>query len=167
MYTIRCTKPLLAKLASLTPPGGGSPPPATTSLGDWYANRLNIGRHRLVLCTSEVTLLSVVVPAKDLPLLPVRMVESLTLLLGRIGVTARLVTNELNEMQLVRFDRTTNRSILGSMNSFTADADAFLRMQPAPVYLENLDLRLSDVPCAPLGYASPAERTRSVLMGAA
>ena len=166
MYTLRCTRPLLRRLGPLTPPADGPPPAASTSLGDWYANRLNIGPHRLILCTSERSLLSVVVPAKDLPGLPHRLVESVTLLLRRIGVPAPAIAREVGEMQSVRFDRTVSRSVLGSMNDFALTADQFFRRPGPEVYLEDLDWRLSETPCGPLGYAQPFERARD-LLGAA
>ena len=60
MFTLRCTKKLLDRMR-VKP--DLQPPPSTTKLGDWYADTLNLGRERLVLCVSELTLLPVVVPA--------------------------------------------------------------------------------------------------------
>ncbi len=168
MYTLRCTRPLLKRLGPLTAPSPGLAPDATTTLGDWYANRLNIGRHRLVLCTNERSLLSVVVPAKDLARLPQRLVESLAVLLRRIGIPAAAVASEAREMQWVRFDATVSRSVLGSMNDFALTAHSFFHHPDIPeVYLEDLDWRLNETPCGPLAYAQPAERARELLLGAA
>ena len=66
MFTLRCTRRLLERFGE---PAADVPAP-TTVLGDWYANLLNVGRLRLVLCTSERTLLTVLVPAKDVSALP-------------------------------------------------------------------------------------------------
>ena len=60
MITLRCTKKLLDRMR-VKP--DMQPPPSTTKLGDWYADTLNMGRERLVLCVSELTLLPVVEPA--------------------------------------------------------------------------------------------------------
>ncbi|GEM_PF-2377023 len=60
MFTLRCTKKLLTRLKVKPDP---RPPPPTTKLGDWCADVLNMGRERLVLCVSELTLLPVIVPA--------------------------------------------------------------------------------------------------------
>ena len=60
MFTLRCTKKLLTRLR-VKPEL--RPPPSTTKLGDWYADTLDLGHERLVLCVSELTLLPVVVPA--------------------------------------------------------------------------------------------------------
>ena len=167
MYTLRCTKPLLSRLAHLTPRGDGPPPASTTVLGDWYANRLNVGRHRLVLCTNERSLLTVVVPAKDLPGLPRRLVEAVAQLLRHIGVPPALVAREVREMQWVRFERTASRSVLGSMNDFALAADFCFR-GPAPlVHLEEVARLLAETPCGPLGHARPRDRARDLLVGAA
>jgi hypothetical protein len=56
LFTLRCTKKLLTRLKVKPDP---RPPPSTTKLGDWYADVLNLGRERLVLCVSELTLLPV------------------------------------------------------------------------------------------------------------
>ena len=51
MFTLRGTKKLLARLR-MKP--DVQAPPSTTRLGDWYADTLNLGRERLVLCVSEL-----------------------------------------------------------------------------------------------------------------
>jgi hypothetical protein len=167
MYTLRCTKPLLDRLGPLTKPGAGPPPPTTTALGDWYAKRVNVGRHRLVLCTNERSLLSVVVTAKDLPGLPQRLIESLVALLRRMGVPPSVIADEAQEMQWVRFDKTASRSVLGSMDDFAIAADWFFRRPVSVAYLDDLDWRLSETPCGPLDYQQPRERARELLLGAA
>ena len=53
MFTLRCTKKLLTRM-KVRP--DLRPPLSTTKLGDWYADVLNLGRERLVLCVSELTL---------------------------------------------------------------------------------------------------------------
>lgn len=151
MYTLRCTRVLLDKLQHLTPPGEGEEPPPTTALGDWYANRLNIGRHRLILCTNERTFLSVVVPAKDLPGLPGRLVTSLGRLLRRIGVPPAAIWAELQAMQEVRFGATRSRSVLGVMNEAVEQVWAEFEFGDGPVVsLADVGFRLSQVPWSPL-----------------
>ena len=165
MYTLRCTRPLLGKLGPLTPRGEGPEPEPTTVLGNWYANRLNVGKHRLVLCTSERTLLSVVVPAKDLPNLPGRLAESLAVLLRSLDVSARVIAKEVREMSWVRFDRTLSRSVLGSMNDMALHADAYFRRPGDVLYLDDLDRYLSRNICGALNYKLPAEATMELFAG--
>jgi hypothetical protein len=167
MYTLRCTAVLLRRLQHLTPAGSGPEPVPTTALGDWYANRLNLGRHRLILCTNERSLLSVVVPAKDLPQLPDRLVTSAGRLFTRIGVPPALAWAELQAMQEVRFGPTRSRSVLGSMNDFVYQVDAEFSEGEDVVYLDEVDLRLSEVPCGPLKYRNPAEVALDLMTRAA
>ncbi len=111
----------------------------------------------MILCTNERSLLSVVVPAKDLPKLPGRLITSVERLLARIGVPPALVWAEIEAMQQVRFGPTRSKSVLGSMNDFVYQVDAEFSQGREVVYLDGIDLRLSEVPCGPLKYRSPAE----------
>jgi hypothetical protein len=165
MYVLRCTRILLSRLGPLTPPGEGPPPPTTTRLGDWYATRLNIGRHRLVLCTSERTLLSVVVPAKDLPGLPSRLTWSLVTLLRHLRVPPPVIAAEVRAMEHVRFDRTANRSVLGMMNQFSQAVDDLFRRPLSVVYLDEIDRQLSRELCRSIEWRTPAEATVAALEG--
>jgi hypothetical protein len=61
MITFRCTKRVAERFRLQLDDGA---PVSTGILGDWYANLLNIGRQRLVLCVSERTLLPVILPAR-------------------------------------------------------------------------------------------------------
>ena len=167
MYTLRCTAVLLRRLQHLTQAGSGPEPAPTTALGDWYANRLNLGRHRLILCTNERSLLSVVVPAKNLPQLPARLVTAVGRLFMRIGVPPALAWAELQAMQEVRFGPTRSRSVLGSMNDFVYQVDAEFSEGEEVVYLDEVDLRLSEVPCGPLRYRNPAEVALDLMTRAA
>jgi len=80
---------------------GRPPEPTTTVLGDWYTNRFNVGRHRLIVATNERTLLTLFIPAKDLPGLPQRLIDELGHLLLALGIGAGAVARELGEMTAV------------------------------------------------------------------
>jgi hypothetical protein len=157
MVTIRCTKPLLAKLGGPTLPPGDVDPPSTTRLGDWYAAPLNVGRHRLILCTSARSLLCAAVEAKDLPQFPGRLIRAVGWLLHDLGVSDDLVARELTEMQVVRFAPTESRSVLGSMNDFRVAVDAYFRSGTRTVYLSELNRWLAHTPCGPLQYQLPED----------
>jgi hypothetical protein len=101
MVAIRCTKPLLAKLGGPTLLPSDPEPPSTTRLGDWYAAPLNVGRHRLILCTSEHSLLCSVITAKDLPQFPARLIRAVGWLLHDLGVADEPIARELAAMQVV------------------------------------------------------------------
>ena len=163
MYTLRCTARLLGRLKSDPRSAAiAGPAPTTTVLGDWYANRLNIGHQRLILCTNERSLLSVILPAKDLDCLPQRLSESVARLLMRLGLSPTAIGDETARMESVRFDRTLSRSVLASMNDFTRIAKGDIRRGKP---LDTVVYDLSRCPCGPLGYACPEARVSRLLGG--
>lgn len=164
MLILRCTKPLLAKLAKHAPPFTGAETSSTTRLGDWYANHLNIGHHRLILSTNERTFLSVVVPAKDMPALPVRINEAVSHVLSFIGVPEQTVENELREMREVRVGPTASRRVLGYMNDHAYQVEAMVGYGGGPFDLANFAERLSTVPCGTMDFKSPAQLARELLL---
>ena len=111
MVTIRCTQKLLRRVspaASIAAP--------TTRLGDWYANILFARPEQLVLCVSERSLLSVVVPARPATALPMRLAQSLGEVLARLDVAPVHIANEQCQMESFAFGRTSNRRVLGTLN---------------------------------------------------
>lgn len=158
--SLRCTRRLLKKLRES--PQDSLPEPENR-LGDWYANVLNIGRHRLVLATSERTLLSVVVPIKDGPRLRQRIQDSAFDLLIRIGVPDSVAASEVEGIHQMPFGTTASRSVLGSMNDFAVAADHYFRSGRSVVYLSELEMFLASTPCGPLEYRYPSEAARGAL----
>ncbi len=170
MYVLRCTRRMLARLgisADSTVPESES----TTTLGNWYANPLNVGRLRLVLCTSEKSLLSALVPARDPAALPDRLREAVGRLLPRLGIEHSDVQRELREMAWHQVGRTRSRQVLGSMNDFAFLTDLDIRDQGgheggADVDLDEIALTLARAPCRPIEYQSPERFTRALFDGA-
>jgi hypothetical protein len=155
MLILRCTQKLLRRLEKAE--GSESVlPPSTTALGDWYANAL-YGRHyRLILCTSERSLLSVVLPSRDLKSLIPRFQQAVNDLLTRLGIPAEARERESKEMLDVCFGPTASRGVLGSMNDLAVQCRFRLEEDPH-MNLSDLALQLSEVPCGPLKYRYPAE----------
>ena len=115
-FTLRCTKKLLARLRVKPNP---RPPPSTTKLGDWYADTLNLGRERLVLCVSELTLLPVVVPAIGAGVdLNAKLARGLRETLEALGAPKAAIDVEVNQLLEVTIAKTASRVVLGSMNDF-------------------------------------------------
>ena len=160
MVSLRCTGRLLKHLRQIPAP---ELPHPTNRLGDWYANVLNIGRHRLVICTSERTLLTVVVPIRDSSRLRDRIQESAYEILLRLGVPPGLAQDELEGMDEMAFGATANRSVLGSMNDFTMIARDYFQAKRETVYLNELELFLAETPCGPLEYNDPGSETLKAL----
>ena len=161
LYTIRCTQILLKKLR-LAPAALAAIPESDTILGDWYANRLNFGPHRLVLCVSERSLLCAVVPARELVSFPDRLRESVRGLLQYLRIPAERIDAELAAMQGHVFAKTASRTVLGSMNDFAVAASWGLQGYPGPEALRALERDLVETPCGPLKYKCPAEKTREL-----
>lgn len=160
MFTFRPTAKLAMRLGA-RPLSDQGPP--TTCLGDWYGNLLRIGHRQLILCTSDRSLLSVVLPAKDAKgalyqILPVA-VESL---LHAIGVPEERTGVEMQAMLDSVVGKPVSRSVLGSMNDLAFGLTCRYEATPdAP--LEELALELSNTRCSPLGSDSPCTVARRLL----
>jgi hypothetical protein len=105
---------------------------------------------------SEPTLLSVFIPVKELSTLVPRFRGGLTEVLQGLGVSSRAIEAEASEMETAVFGATVNRSVLGSMNDLIFQAKWELERNSRQTLLE-LGLKLSRVPCKPLGYRYPQE----------
>src|SRR5688572_32799662 len=95
MITLRCTQKL-ARRMTLTP--GAEHHVPTNKLGDWYANTLNVGHQRFVLCVSERSLLSLVFPGRSVRDLPSRLPAAVRSLLFRLGVPDDVIEEEISAM---------------------------------------------------------------------
>jgi hypothetical protein len=160
MYTLRCTAKLLKRLSH---DGSGPDVEPTTALGDWYANVLNVGHSRFVLLTSERSLLSLVVPAKDLRLLAERLANALSALLKSAQADEALIASELREMEDHRIGKTRSKVVLGSMNDMAINVRTYLQLHPDWSLLE-VEENLAIMPCGPIGMKGPGEFAARLLL---
>ena len=160
MFTFRATVKLRKRLRVAVPTEEAKP---TTALGDWCGNLLYFGSRQLVLCTSERSLLSVVLAARGLGrrLLP-DLQSAVAAVLDRIGVNQAAVAREIAEMRPMTLSKAVNRSVLGSMNDFAIGMAYRFEAVPDMPLLE-LALELGETPCSPLGYDSPTAVARRLL----
>jgi hypothetical protein len=105
MYTLRCTQKLLRRIVGALPDSTAAP---TTRLGDWYANLLFSKPQHLVLCVSERTLLPIVIPAKEIQLLPLRLADGVRDVLVALGIDPSLAEQEWEKMQSCQFGKTAS-----------------------------------------------------------
>jgi hypothetical protein len=137
--------------------------PATTRLGDWYGNLIYHGPHQMILCTSDKSLLSVILPARDAKQ---SLVASLPIAVGSllraIGVPDRHVRQELDAMRESAMGKPLSRSVLGSMNDFVFGLLCRLDDDPR-IPFEAVARELSETPCSPLSYDSPRKIARRLL----
>lgn len=113
MYTLRLTRALLA--AFDPDPDQSAPPATSTRLGDWQVQPLRAGRRAVLLCTSETTLLSVVLPADALDALPQRLAIGLVALLRSLEVPEPVIAAEIDQMADGVVRPTGQRATLGAM----------------------------------------------------
>jgi hypothetical protein len=150
MVRVRCTKRVLERFR-LEPSTDVSP--STTKLGDWYANLLNVGRQRWVLCVSERTLLPALLPARK-EHFPGGLANAVGELLAALGVPPEAAHDEIREMQTIAVDRTRSRQVLGVMNDFSLSAELGLRDGDSPL---EVALQVAETPVKPLGYDCPRQ----------
>ena len=89
------------------------------ALGPWHANLLRVERRKCVLFTNDATLYSLFVPGLRKPhfeQLPDVFGQSLFRALRQEGFSQQQIEAVLDEIEELRFGKTNNRSVLGSMN---------------------------------------------------
>lgn len=154
MLTLRCTAKTLKRFG-LHP--DDDPPASTGRLGDWYANLLNIGPRRYVLCVSECTLLPVVVPARKAEF-PDQLAGHLDRMLRVLEIPEDLARQEAEAAAEVTIARTASRRVLGVMNEMIAST-AYYPIPDEPLVVA---LRLSQTIYGLLDYKRPARVTRGL-----
>jgi hypothetical protein len=162
MITLRCTQKL-ARRMTLTP--GAEDHVPTNKLGDWYANTLNVGHERFVLCVSERSLLSLVFPRKSVRDLPSRLPAAVRSLLFRLGVPDDVIEEEVAAMLPIGVGLTRNRSTVGSLVELGREAQ-FLISPPFGLPANpDVELALASVPCLTLKPKPFPDLTAGILLG--
>lgn len=158
MLVLRCTRQLLARLKHVE---DVAPAESTTRLGDWYGNILRVGRCQHLLFISERSRLPVVIPSREAKHLAAVFPEAVCEVLAAVGVSESDIADERFRMSEIGFDRTKNRSLLGTLNDFAFMAKHGNVTRAEPESPEELIRFLSQTPILPLGGASPIELTRA------
>jgi len=159
MITFRCTKRVIERFR-IEPLDDA--PASTGILGDWYANLLNVGSQRYVLCTSERTLLPVILPARR-ESFPGSFGGFLRPVLEHLGVPEVQVAAELDAAKEFAFARTRSRQVLGVMNDFALLAHDVLSQDVGALW--EATLFLARTPCSPLGHDFPDRVAKALFMG--
>jgi hypothetical protein len=155
------------RLAASLPETGAQSDRSGTALGDWHVNRLVLNRQPLLLLVSAVSLLPIVLPARDVRTLPRRLPQIVGDRLSRLGVESSWITPEIATMTPVLVSRTTDRAVLGILVDFA---------KALPYYAEStlartgtgseLEEWLQDTPCFVSGTRTtifPVDKTVSAL----
>jgi hypothetical protein len=147
MIALHCTTKVLKRFRLDPVPEYPAP---TTVLGNWYANLLNVGSQRHVLCLSERTFLPVILPARKSEF-PSEIGAYLEPVLVALGVPQEQVRTEIQAVADYSIAKTQSRQVLGVMNDFAFIASHHLLHESQ---LETA-LRLAGTPSRPLAYSFP------------
>jgi hypothetical protein len=157
VFVVHPTKKLLDRLRRIPEPSVEG----TTALGDWYATVL-FWKPQVALFVNEQTLLPVLVPLAPAATLLDRFPGVLRDVLQAQEIPRQFAEAEVAEMGECHVVRTSNRSVLGSMNEFSALAGIDHEAEPDAGLLA-LSLRLAEVPCGPLfkRHVTPGDELRA------
>lgn len=153
MVVLRPTKKLSGQLAMERSVMENS----DTALGDWYVNRFVLDRKPLLLLVSSTSLLPILLPARDVRSVPVRLGAIVEARLARMGIEPSVIEAERTAMVPVRIAPTASRSVLGTVVDFAFLASNYL--DPGEWTDETLAVvadRLAEAPCRVTG---PSDRT--------
>ncbi|TCG03556.1 hypothetical protein BZM27_47535 [Paraburkholderia steynii] len=155
MLYLHCTQKLLNRLKPEVVEVGSS----TTKLGSWYATVLPWKR-QIAMLVNERTLLPVLLPLAPATSLATRLPEALAEILAAHGVSHSFIESEVSQMQVVKYARTQNRSVVGIMTQFAYLAQGY-RGDDKMTDLIELSLKLAHTPCSPL-YKGPVFPDRAL-----
>ena len=158
MYTIHCTQKLLDRVKHA--PASAIPAP-TTALGNWYAHAL-FWTPQVALLVNERTLLPVLMPLAPAATLASRFPTHLAAVLRGLGINTQVIVSEVEAMSEPVVAKTSNRSVVGTMNEFAFLADGYREYLEAPDLLA-LSIKLADTPCGPLKGNSPGRVLKEVV----
>ena len=162
---IRCTRKLLAEIPDrfIDPSASGA---------GWHANLLRFERRKCALFTHDGTLYSVFVPGLRKPEF-----ERLDKVFGQRLFKALLwdefsqtqIERMLEACRVIRFTRSSNRSVLGSMNDIRFQIGSYVEYAGGltSVDLARLHHELNRTPFGAIGYGYPVKRLQEYLARAA
>lgn len=152
MITIQCTQKLLKQVGheyteAVIP---------TFPLGCWHANVLTLDRRKCVLFTNDLTRYSFLVPGlrkPDFQQLEEVFRQNLFRSLLNEGLDQKTIEKVLDEIREIAITRTSNRSILGTMNElgkfieWIVYDDGLLNTD-----ISKLNMKINRMPCGAMDY---------------
>lgn len=164
MLSLCCTKVIRDRLC--LPPQLPAPVQPSTRLGNWYVHLARFGHQQMVIATSERSLLTVLLPARQLPqTIEISFQAAVAELLDALQLPTKIVNRELAAVQPISFAAASNRRVIGSMNEFARQIESDLMRIRNPLHLS---LRLAETPMSAVGskacYGLPNEVARDLLM---
>jgi hypothetical protein len=164
MLSLCCTKVIRHRLR--LPPQLPAPVQPSTRLGNWYVHLARFGHQQIVLATSERSLLTVLLPARQLrESIEISFHAAVAELLAALQLPAQIVSRELAAAQPISFAAASNRRVIGSMNEYVWQLGSYLTRTGDPL---ELSLQLNKTPMSAVGsksnYGFPDEVARDLLM---
>lgn len=164
MVVLRSTRKLRALLPLTENEGAIS----KGALGDWYVNRFVVDHRPLLIIMSSESLLSLLMPARDIRGLPERLASLVAGGLRRLGVDDRFIEAEAATMTPVVIGGTKDRSVLGSLVEFCNLTKLTLPINGwDETSLPEIEAFLQDTPCRCGGRFEdtifPVNKTRQLL----
>jgi len=118
------------------------------ALGDWYANRIVVDRHPLLLLVSSSSLLAILTPARDVKTLPERLGQIVGNRLRRLQVSETIVALEVEATTQVRVGKTIDRSVTGQLVDFAKALPYYLPINGwDDTTLREAEEKLAEIPC--------------------
>ena len=160
---IRCTKKLLKELR-IKP----QEPEVISEVGSWHANLLLIERRKCVLFTHDMTLFSLFVAGLKRPDF-----EHIDHIFGQtLFKTMLLFDFEQTEVEKMldwsqhnSYAKTSNRSVLGSMNDMVFQIEHRIAMEGGLAHadLDDLRMQINEIPFKAINYEYPRNRLKKLL----
>lgn len=160
MLLVRCTASLLKSLRVV--PHGEAAAQDTTTLGEWYANTIAVGRQRYVLFLNAASRAVLLVEASPRPTLLDRFREHLAAFLYTLGVSEEAIRREVEAAREVTMARTADRSVVGSLVQIGKDLKVMRRVHDLHEGLptDGFEIDLAFLIQHPLGNFVPADVVR-------
>ena len=161
---IRCTKKLLSEL-KVKPQQGGSP---KDTFWSWHANVFHIERRKCVLVTNDTTLFSMFIPALRKPdFLSFQVIFGQLLFKNLLHekIPQRQIEAVLSECEVIQYEKTNNRSVLGSMNDQRYQLEYFIHAEGglASTDIYELNHYVNRNILSAIGYKNPIEMLKEKL----
>ena len=145
VYKICATKKLLDRVKQPIVEPGDEP---STALGNWHATAMFWKPH-VALFVNDRTLLPVFVALAPAATLARRFPDQLGRVLEALGTPIEFVLQEVGAMGEVSYDKTRDRSVLGSMNEFGIMGTRRRQSRGDDDFVA-LSVDLAGTPCGPL-----------------
>jgi len=140
-------------------------PPDPNPYADWTARLFTASRSQYILITNTASLYSVVIFGKgitDGTQLIQKMMDMLRDVMEKDRFRLIYENQVAPESGLFSFSRSSNRSVIGSMNDLVFEAELDLKDGELSPY--NVSFRLNDIPMGYLKYSVPREAFQHMIL---